>query len=127
MSKENLSNINIDVQTAFIPEQSEVQNNRYVFSYTITILNQGDETAQLLNRHWIITDANGKTQEVKGEGVIGQQPHIKPGESYQYTSGTVLQTPVGSMQGEYEMTRDNGSRFMTEIAPFSLAYPQALH
>ncbi len=119
--------ITIDVKTAFIPEQSEVSQEKYVFSYTITINNDGEEPAKLLNRHWIITDANGKVQEVRGEGVVGEQPYLKPGESYQYTSGTVLDTPVGSMQGEYEMVRDDGSRFLATIQPFSLAQPRALH
>ena len=119
--------IDINVVTSFVPEQSEVDNDRFVFAYTITIHNSGAEAAELLNRHWLITDANGKTQEVRGEGVVGQQPYLKPGESYQYTSGTVLDTPVGSMQGEYEMVRDDGTRFLAPIEPFSLAYPQALH
>ncbi len=119
--------IAIDVVTAFIPEQSEIDNQRFVFAYTITIQNNGSEAAKLINRHWLITDANGKTQEVRGEGVVGEQPYLKPGESYQYTSGTVLDTPVGSMQGEYEMARDDGTRFLAPITAFSLAYPQALH
>lgn len=119
--------IDIDVKTAFLPDQSEVENERYVFAYTITIRNNGEEPAKLLNRHWVITDANGKTQEVRGEGVVGEQPYLKPGESYQYTSGTVLETPVGSMQGEYEMTTNDGKRFLAPIAPFSLAYPRSLH
>lgn len=119
--------IDIDVVTNFIPDQSEIDNDRFVFSYTITIHNSGSEAAKLLNRHWLITDANGKTQEVRGEGVVGEQPYLKPGESYQYTSGTILDTPVGSMQGEYEMATDDGTRFLAPIEPFSLAYPQALH
>ena len=125
MNQENP--IDIRVKTVFIPEQSEIDNQRYVFAYTITIHNSSDEAAKLLNRHWLITDANGKTQEVRGEGVIGEQPYLKPGESYQYTSGTVLDTPVGSMEGDYEMIRDDGTKFLAPIAPFSLAYPQALH
>ena len=119
--------IDIDVVTTFIPEQSEIEKQRFVFAYTITIYNSGSEAAKLLNRHWLITDANGKTQEVRGEGVVGEQPYLKPGESYQYTSGTVLDTPVGSMQGEYEMAKDDGTRFIAPIKPFSLANPQALH
>jgi ApaG protein len=119
--------IDIHVKTTFIPDQSEIEKERFVFAYTITIRNSGSAPAKLLNRHWLITDANGKTQEVRGEGVVGEQPYLKPGQSYQYTSGTVLETPVGSMQGEYEMTTDDGTRFMAPIAPFSLAYPQALH
>lgn len=119
--------IDINVETAFIPDQSEIEKERFVFAYTITIHNSGDEPARLLNRHWLITDANGKIQEVRGAGVVGEQPYLKPGESYQYTSGTVLDTPVGSMQGEYEMTNDDGTRFIAPIAPFSLALPRSLH
>jgi ApaG protein len=119
--------IDIDVKTAFLADQSEIDNERYVFSYTITIHNSGEQPAKLLNRHWVITDANGKTQEVRGQGVVGEQPYLKPGESYQYTSGTVLETPVGSMQGEYEMTTNDGRHFLAPIAPFSLAYPRLLH
>jgi len=121
------NHIDIDVKTTFLADQSEIDKERFVFSYTITILNSGEQPAKLLNRHWIITDANGKTQEVRGEGVVGQQPYLKPGESYQYTSGTVLETPVGSMQGEYEMTTNDGERFLAPIAPFSLAQPRSLH
>ncbi|MGD2118738.1 MAG: Co2+/Mg2+ efflux protein ApaG [Chromatiales bacterium] len=119
--------IDVDVESVFVPEQSEIGNDRFVFAYTVTIHNSGTEPAKLLNRHWLITDANGQTQEVRGEGVVGEQPYLKPGESFRYTSGTVLKTPVGSMQGEYEMVSDDGSRFLAPIAPFSLAYPQALH
>lgn len=125
MSSKN--QIDIDVKTAFIPNQSEVDKQRYVFSYTVTIHNKGDEPARLLNRHWLITDANGKIQEVRGAGVVGEQPYLKPGESYQYTSGTILDTPVGSMQGEYEMTNDDGTRFLAPVEPFSLALPRSLH
>ena len=125
MSSKN--QIDIDVKTAFIPNQSEVDKQRYVFSNTVTIHNKGDEPARLLNRHWLITDANGKIQEVRGAGVVGEQPYLKPGESYQYTSGTILDTPVGSMQGEYEMTNDDGTRFLAPIEPFSLALPRSLH
>ncbi len=123
----DINPIAIDVKTAFIPDQSEIDKQRFVFAYTITISNHGEEPAQLINRHWIITDANGKVQEVRGEGVVGEQPYLKPGESYQYTSGTVLDTPVGSMEGEYEMARNDGSRFMAAIEPFSLALPRSLH
>lgn len=119
--------IDINVRTAFLPDQSEVNKERFVFAYTITIKNNGQQPAKLLNRHWLITDANGKVQEVRGEGVVGEQPYLNPGESYQYTSGTVIETPVGSMEGEYEMTTDSGDRFLAPIAPFSLAYPRSLH
>jgi ApaG protein len=119
--------INISVQTAYLPEQSEPDAERFVFSYTITIRNDGRGPARLLNRHWVITDANGEVQEVRGEGVVGEQPYLRPGESFRYTSGTVLATPVGSMEGEYEMAADNGDRFLAPIAAFSLSVPRTLH
>lgn len=119
--------IQIGVKTAYLPEQSSPEENRYAFSYTITILNQGEEPAKLLNRHWIITDANGKVQEVRGEGVVGEKPYLRPGEGFEYTSGTLLDTPVGSMEGEYELVADSGGRFMAPIPAFSLSVPRALH
>jgi ApaG protein len=119
--------INVSVQTAYLSDQSAPDDDRYVFSYTITIRNDGGASARLLNRHWVITDANGRVQEVRGEGVVGEQPYLRPGESFRYTSGTVLTTPVGSMQGEYEMQGDDGERFMAPISPFSLSVPRALH
>jgi ApaG protein len=122
-----LYNIQIDVQTQYIPEQSDPEQHRYVFSYTITIRNEGNVPAKLLTRHWIITNADGKTQEVRGEGVVGEQPHLKPGDGFRYTSGTVLETPVGSMQGSYQMVADDGMKFDAEIAPFSLSMPHTIH
>jgi ApaG protein len=119
--------INISVQTAYLPEQSEPGAERFVFSYTITIRNDGAGPARLLNRHWVITDANGEVQEVRGEGVVGEQPYLRPGESFRYTSGTVLATPVGSMEGEYEMVADDGKRFLAPIAAFTLSVPRTLH
>ena len=119
--------IRISVQTAYLPEQSEPDAERFVFSYTVTIQNEGAVSARLLNRHWVITDANGEVQEVRGEGVVGEQPYLRPGESFRYTSGTVLATPVGSMEGEYEMVADDGARFLAPIAPFSLSVPRTLH
>ena len=119
--------IAIGVDTSYIAEQSDPSANRYVFAYTITITNAGAVPAKLLNRHWVITDANGKVQEVRGEGVVGEQPYLKPGEAFRSTSGTVIETPVGSMQGEYEMLGDDGARFLAPIAPFSLARPRVLH
>ena len=126
---ENLENHNIavNVQTVFVEAQSEPEEDRYVFAYTIKITNEGAKPAKLLTRHWIITDSNGKVQEVKGEGVIGQQPYLQPGEFFQYTSGTVIETPVGSMQGSYQMLSDDGSHFDAEILPFSLSVPKMLH
>jgi len=127
MNTENEHNITVEVVTDYIEGQSEPDNERYVFSYTITIRNEGGEAAQLLSRHWLITDANGNVQEVKGEGVVGEQPHLKPGEGFQYTSGAMITTPVGSMQGTYQMVTDQGDEFDTEIPAFTLAIPRTLH
>ena len=117
----------IQVETQYVSEQSDPDNERFVFSYTITIKNNGNVPTRLLRRHWIITDANGNVQEVEGEGVVGEQPHLKPGEGFRYTSGTVLPTPVGSMQGEYKMITDEGVEYEAEIAPFTLSKPNMLH
>ena len=119
--------ININVVTTYIDEQSEPDSDRYVFAYTITITNSGDVAAQLLSRHWIITDANGKIQEVNGDGVVGEQPHLNPGEEFRYSSGAVLETPVGAMQGLYRMEADDGIAFDAPIAPFTLAVPGLLN
>lgn len=119
--------IDIDTQAFYLPEQSEPEEGRYVFAYTITIINSGAEPAKLTHRHWSITDANGKVEKVHGEGVVGEQPHLKPGESYRYTSGTILETPVGAMQGYYDMISDNGDIFTATIKPFSLSVPGSLH
>ena len=119
--------ISIEVATAYVDEQSEPEVDRYVFAYTITISNRGSIPAQLLSRHWVITDANGKIQEVSGDGVVGEQPHLKPGEKFRYSSGTILETPVGSMQGSYRMQTDNGTDFDAPIPPFTLAVPGVLH
>ena len=124
-----MSNYDIDVtvSTQFIETESNVEADRYIFAYTITIKNKGDMAATLLSRHWIITDANNRVQEVKGKGVIGEQPYLKPGESFQYTSGTMLETPVGSMQGSYKMVAADDHHFDAVIAPFSLALPKILN
>ena len=119
--------IEIAVRTAYIPAQSAPENNRYVFAYTITITNSGSTPAKLLTRHWVITDANEKTQEVRGEGVVGEQPYLVPGTSFEYTSGTILETPVGVMRGTYQMVTDDGTRFDAEIPPFTLSVPRTLH
>ena len=119
--------IRVDVETAYLSEQSDPGEQRYVFSYTITIRNEGKRPAKLLTRHWLITDANGKTQEVRGEGVVGEQPHLKPGQGFRYSSGAVLETPVGAMQGSYQMLADDGEHFDAPIAPFRLAIPGLLH
>lgn len=120
------NNIRITVDTSYVDAHSEPAKGRYVFSYTITIANRGKVAAQLISRHWIITDANGKVQEVHGDGVVGEQPHLNPGETFRYTSGAVIDTPVGSMQGSYFMKADDGDDFKAPIAPFTLAVPGVL-
>lgn len=127
MNQTTANDIRVDVETAYVAAQSVPEENRFVFSYTITIRNQGAVPAKLLTRHWLITDANGKVQEVRGEGVVGEQPHIKPGEGFRYSSGAVLETPVGTMQGDYRMLNDQGQHFDAPIAPFRLAVPGMLH
>ncbi|MBT8137227.1 MAG: Co2+/Mg2+ efflux protein ApaG [Gammaproteobacteria bacterium] len=122
-----MSDFRIKVDTDYIDQQSDPVNERYVFSYTISISNQGDAAAQLLTRHWIITDANGNVQEVRGDGVVGEQPRIAPGETFRYSSGAVLDTPVGSMHGSYGMRGDDGEDFDAMIAPFTLAAPGTLN
>ena len=124
---EEPGDIDVQVATSYVDEQSRPDADRYVFSYTITIANNGDEPATLKSRHWIITDANGKVQEVTGDGVVGEQPHLNPGERYRYSSGAVLETPVGAMQGLYHMETDEGRRFDAPIPPFTLAVPGLLH
>ena len=119
--------IRVDVDTSYLAEQSDPKDRRYVFSYTITIHNEGSVPARLLTRHWIITDSNGKVQEVRGEGVVGEQPYLKPGQGFRYSSGAVLETPVGAMQGSYQMLADDGAHFDAPIAPFTLAMPGLLH
>jgi ApaG protein len=119
--------ITVEVQTAFLAEQSAPQDNRYVFSYTITIRNEGNVAARLMTRHWIITDSNGKVQEVRGNGVVGEQPHLKPGQGFRYSSGAVIETPVGAMQGSYQMVGDDGEKFDAPIPPFRLAIPGVLN
>ena len=119
--------IRVSVETSYLAEQSEPGGARYVFSYTITIQNDGSEPAKLLRRHWIITDANGKVQEVRGDGVVGEQPHLAPGQGFRYSSGAILETPVGTMQGSYQMVTDQGRNFDAPIAPFRLAMPGILN
>jgi ApaG protein len=127
MTEPSPNDIQVEVETAYVAEQSDPELNRFVFSYTITIRNQGGVSAKLLTRHWVITDSNGKVQEVRGEGVVGEQPHLKPGQGFRYSSGAVLETPVGSMQGAYQMVNDRGENFDAPIAPFRLAVPGMLH
>ena len=127
MTNAQFNNIQVDVQTRYIEDQSNPEKNYYVFAYTITIQNKGDQTAQLLSRHWVITDSNRKVQEVRGDGVIGEQPVLKPGEQFVYTSGTMLETSVGTMKGSYQMKADDGSQFDATIDEFVLSTPRVLH
>ena len=127
MSEENNYNIKVIVGSQYIEAESNPEANRFVFAYTIKIENLGNVAAKLLSRHWIITDANNRVQEVKGKGVIGEQPYLKPGESFQYTSGTMMETPVGSMQGTYQMVADDEHHFDAIIDPFTLALPKMLN
>ena len=117
----------IEITTRFLDDQSRPDDDRYVFSYTISIRNAGDVAARLLDRHWIITDANGRVEEVHGDGVVGEQPWLRPGERFEYTSGAVLETSVGTMQGSYGMLADDGTRFEAPIPAFTLAVPRTLH
>ena len=127
MTEHDIHKIDVGVETTYVDDQSEPDADRYVFAYTITISNVGSAPAKLLNRRWLITDANGKVQEVRGEGVVGEQPYLRPGEVFRYTSGTVLETPVGTMEGEYEMVADDGQAFLAPIDRFSLSVPRVLH
>lgn len=117
----------VQVDTTFVDEQSEPELERYVFAYHVTIENRGVADAQLLSRHWIITDATGHIQEVKGEGVIGEQPTLAPGESFKYTSAAMIATPVGTMHGSYQMVADDGTQFDAPIEAFRLSIPNILH
>ena len=127
MSEPELNRIQVDVETRYIEEQSNPEQNYYVFAYTITIQNKGHQRAKLLTRHWIITDSNQKVQEVRGDGVVGEQPELNPGEQFVYTSGTMLETSVGTMKGSYQMLAEDGSRFDAPIEEFVLSTPRVLH
>jgi len=118
--------IRVDVETGYRDDQSDPMQDRYFFSYTITIRNEGKVPARLLTRYWLITDANGKVREVRGEGVVGEQPYLKPGQGFRYSSAAVIETPVGAMQGSYQMVGDDGTHFDAPIAPFRLAMPGIL-
>ena len=117
----------VDVESRYLDEQSDPARERYVFSYTVHIRNTGGVAAQLLDRHWVITDGNGKVEEVRGEGVVGEQPHLQPGEQFRYTSGAVLETDLGTMQGRYTVLADDGTRFEAPIPAFTLTVPRTLH
>ena len=119
--------LEISVATQFLDEQSDPDGDRYVFAYTIRIRNLGRLPAQLLDRHWVITDGNGKVEEVRGEGVVGEQPRLEPGEAFTYTSGAVLETDIGTMRGSYDMLADDGTRFAAPIPAFTLSIPRTLH
>ncbi|MEJ2106044.1 MAG: Co2+/Mg2+ efflux protein ApaG [Acidiferrobacteraceae bacterium] len=120
-------NVKVSVRSAYLDEQSDPQDNRYVFAYTVTIENDGEVPAKLLSRHWVITDSDNQIQEVRGEGVVGEQPRLSPGERFEYTSGTVIGTPVGTMSGSYRMVADDGTTFEAEIPRFTLSIPRTLH
>lgn len=119
--------VRVKVEARYSPDHSEPARSEWFFLYTITIANEGEDTVQLLNRHWIITDATGEIEQVRGPGVVGNQPVLQKGESFEYTSGCPLKTPFGSMYGTYEMSLENGERFLAEIAPFALREPGAFH
>jgi ApaG protein len=119
--------IDVDVATRFLEDRSQPDSGQYVFAYTIVIRNRGTKPARLLARHWVITDGNGKVEEVDGEGVVGEQPRLRPGEQFRYTSGAVLETDHGTMRGSYAMVADDGTRFDAPIAPFALSVPRTLH
>lgn len=127
MSNAITQGIRVTVSCSYLPERSSPTQREYVFAYTVKITNEGAETAQLRARHWVITDGGGNVQEVKGDGVVGAQPVLRPGQSFEYTSGCALRTPRGSMRGTYQMVRDDGRRFDAEVAPFALSLPHSLN
>ena len=127
MTADKKYEITITTRTTYVPEQSDAGQDRYVFAYTITLKNTGNIAAQLISRHWIITDADSKSQEVRGLGVVGEQPKLRPDESFEYTSGTAITTPVGTMRGTYQMVADDGTRFDASIPEFTLSVPRVLH
>lgn len=127
MAQEKHYEIAVSATTQYLAEQSDESADKYVFAYTITIRNAGNATAQLISRHWVITDARGQVQEVRGLGVVGAQPTLRPGESFEYTSGTSIATAVGTMRGTYQMVGEDGSKFDAEIPEFTLSMPRVLH
>ena len=127
MAQKNHYECTVKVEATFIPDQSDVTQNRYAFSYHVTITNTGNIAAQLISRHWVIVEADGQQQEVRGLGVVGDQPLLAPKQSYEYTSGTVINTPMGKMHGSYQMVAEDGTQFDAVIAPFALAMPRTLH
>jgi ApaG protein len=127
MSENRKYEINISIRTAYLQDQSDENAERHVFAYTITIANTGTVATQLISRHWIINNGDGTVQEVRGLGVVGEQPLLKPGDSFEYTSGTVISTPVGSMKGSYQMAAEDGVHFDVPIPEFILSVPRTLH
>jgi ApaG protein len=127
MAQEKRYDVAVSAQVQYLADQSDEKAGRYVFAYTISIRNAGNVTAQLISRHWIITDSQGLVQEVRGLGVVGAQPVLAPGESHQYTSGTAIATPVGTMRGSYQMVAEDGTRFEAPIPEFTLSVPRVLH
>jgi ApaG protein len=127
MANERRYEITVSASVKYLPEQSDEKSGRYVFAYTISIRNSGNATAQLISRHWVITDSQGLVQEVRGLGVVGAQPVLRPGEQHEYTSGTSIATPVGTMRGSYQMVAEDGTRFEATIPEFTLSVPRVLH
>jgi len=127
MNENDKYRINIATQVNFLPEQSDEADNRFVFAYTITISNVGEATVKLISRHWVITDAHHHVQEVRGQGVVGEQPVLKLNQSFEYTSGTVLATQVGTMSGSYQMVAEDGTEFEALVPQFVLSVPRVLH
>jgi ApaG protein len=127
MSNTETEGVRVKVKASYWPERSSPDNNQWAFTYTITLINEGARTATLRARHWVITDANGRVEEVRGEGVVGKQPRLEPGDKFEYTSWAMLRTPFGTMRGEYLMERPDGSRFEAKIGEFVLSQPNALN
>ncbi|MFM7294747.1 MAG: Co2+/Mg2+ efflux protein ApaG [Burkholderiales bacterium] len=127
MAERKRYDIKVSANAFYLPEQSDEENDQFVFAYTIKITNNGAVTAKLVSRHWIITDSDGKVQEVRGVGVVGAQPELKPGESFEYTSGSSLETNVGTMRGAYQMLAEDGTRFDAIVPEFTLSVPRVLH
>ncbi|MCW5623721.1 MAG: Co2+/Mg2+ efflux protein ApaG [Burkholderiales bacterium] len=127
MPDDNRHEITVTARATFVPEQSDESANRYVFAYTITIANTGSVAAKLISRHWVITDADNRVQEVRGVGVVGEQPHLAPGEQFEYTSGAAIATPVGTMRGSYQMESADGTTFDAAVPEFMLSMPRTLH
>lgn len=125
--KRNQHRVDVVVSSRYLSDHSDPHQEHYVFAYTVTMCNRGRLPAKLLGRHWVITDANGAATEIQGKGVVGEYPYLRPGESFEYTSGTVLKTPLGSMQGVYQMIAENGDEFFAAVKPFRLAQPNIVH